>query len=85
MREDGEVVDATAVSSMVRGRASVAFDRLARAVSLAAEARASGERMRSSALLEQVVKQYVGELDEARAACERARRRCDAEGSMDAS
>ena len=89
-REDGEVPSATDGrddDGMLMGdrTAARAFERLARALSLAAEARSSGERARSSVVLDQVVKQYVGELDEVRATCERARRRADAEGSMDES
>lgn len=86
-REDGELAaTTTGEDDGARvGRAARAFDRLARAMSLAGEARSSGERTRSSALLDQAAKQYAGELDEIRATCERARGRCDEDSSMDAS
>lgn len=55
-------------------------DVVARALALAAEARGDGERKRTNALLEGALKQYVSELDEFRAVCERLKERETAGG-----
>ncbi len=55
-------------------------DVVARALALAAEARGDGDRKRTNALLEGALKQYVSELDEFRAVCERLKERETAGG-----
>ena len=61
----------TTVATIEDSAATRAFDVVARTLALAAEARGPAERKRSQALLEGAVKQYVAELDEMRAMCER--------------
>jgi hypothetical protein len=83
--DDGRALDGTddvdgAATTRVEGtRASIggahAFDVVARTLALAAEARGEGERKRANILLEGALKQYVSELDEMRAVCERLKER----------
>ncbi|CAL55608.1 unnamed product [Ostreococcus tauri] len=83
-REPGEVNANENDADRASTTATKSFDVLAKSLSLAAEARSAGERQRSNAILEGVLKQYVADLDEMRAKFERQRESLNDGGDGDA-